>query len=263
MLVRFGQKSLYSVLDLKDAFHQVPLHEDSRPYTCTSTPMGVYQWKVVVMGLKNGVAIFQRVVDFCLGDVRDIASAYVDDILVGTNPLEPPAEPKEICQAPKEETKTVTRDLLLRHDKDLRQTLDELRRQKLVASKKCKFFKPEVTFCGHILGGGKRRPAPGKLAALEMWEEPKTLTALRGFLGFTNYYASYVEGYGELVADLQDLLKVGKKEGKAGSKKPIFFTEAHRKAFRALKEKLLSGLSLHVVNPDAPLSCAPTPATKL
>ena len=82
---------------------------------------------------------------------------------------------------------------------------------------------------------GERRPAPGKLAALELLEEPRTLTALRGFLGFTNYYSSYVEGYGALVADLQDLLKVNKAEGKAGSKKPIRFTEIHRAAFTALK----------------------------
>ena len=105
----------------------------------------------------------------------------------------------------------VTRELLDLHETDIRRTLTALRDQKLVAdTDKCKFFVPVVEFCGHLLGGGERRPAPGKLAALELWEEPRTLTALRGFLGFTNYYSSYVEGYGALVADLQDLLKVSK-----------------------------------------------------
>ena len=63
ILVAQGRRQVFSVMDLKDAFHQVPLHEESRPVTCTSTPRGTKQWRVVVMGLKNGVAIFQRVIE--------------------------------------------------------------------------------------------------------------------------------------------------------------------------------------------------------
>ena len=40
-------------------------------------------------------------------------------------------------------------------------------------------------------------------------------------LGFANYYASYVKGYAEIVAPLQDLLKVGKIEGKKGDRKSV------------------------------------------
>jgi len=79
-----ARRAMFTVMDLKDAFHQVPLHEDSRPYTCTSTPIGTKQWRVVFMGLRNGVPIFQRVVEHCLSEVQDIASPYVDDIIIGT-----------------------------------------------------------------------------------------------------------------------------------------------------------------------------------
>ena len=48
------------------------------------TPNGTKQWCVVVMGLKNGVAIFQRVIDYCMRDVLDVANPYVDDIIIGT-----------------------------------------------------------------------------------------------------------------------------------------------------------------------------------
>ena len=73
--------------------------------------------------------------------------------------------------------------------------MEALKLHRLVADiNKCQFFVKEVEICGHILGGGRRRPAPGKLLALEKWEAPKTVTALRGFLGFTNYYSSYVQG---------------------------------------------------------------------
>ena len=48
---------------MKDGYHQVPLREDHRYLTCMSTPRGTMQWRVLVMGLKNGIAIFARVME--------------------------------------------------------------------------------------------------------------------------------------------------------------------------------------------------------
>ena len=45
----------------------------------------------------------------------------------------------------------------------------------------------EIEFCGHIISGGRRRPAPGKLLAIQQVSVPITITDLRGFLGLTNY----------------------------------------------------------------------------
>ena len=73
---------------------------------------------------------------------------------------------------------------------------------------------PEKEFCGQILGGGIRRPTTGKLMAMENLEVPRTISELRAFLGFTNYYSSYIEGYAEVVARLQDKLRVPRNEGK-------------------------------------------------
>ena len=230
----FGKKALFSILDLKDAFHQVLLREDSRPLTCTSTPIGSIQWKVVVMGLKNGVPIFQRVVDHCLRPVRDVAAGYVDDVLVGTD-----------WAGSWEAT-------INQHDKDIKRVLNQFKVCKLVVDKKLKLLVREVEFCGHVLGGGKRRPAPGKLMAVEKWEPPKTVTQLRGFLGFTNYYSAYIRGYAAIVAPLQDLLKVTKIEGRKGSKAPVNFQTEHNAAFLEIKSRLLQGLALHSVKPDQP-----------
>lgn len=52
MLIKHGGCHIFSKIDLKQAFHQQPLHVESRPITCTHTPYGPYQWKVNVMGLK-------------------------------------------------------------------------------------------------------------------------------------------------------------------------------------------------------------------
>ena len=122
------------------AFHQQPMHPDSRHITCCYTPQGIYQWRVNVMGLQNASQQFQQMLDDRLQPVRDVANPYIDDILVGTW-----VEPGE--------------DLLAAHDRDVRKVLDLLKAEEFIVGK-WKLFVKEVEFCGHILGGGYENPPP-------------------------------------------------------------------------------------------------------
>ena len=234
LLVKQGANQIYAILDLSKAFREQPLHPQSRPITCCYTPQGVYQWKVNVMGLTNASQQFQQMMEDRLFPVRDVADPYIDDILVGTR-----VEPGE--------------DLVGQHEKDLRRVMEVLKVEKFVCDpKKCPFFVKEVEFCGQILGGGTRRPAPGKLMAIEKWPVPKTITELRSFLGFTNYYSSYIHEYAKLVGRFQDKLRVPRTEGKKGSKKQISLDEADIAAFEEIKRRLCGELVLQRVNPDKP-----------
>ena len=62
----------------------MPLHEDSRACTAMSTQLGPMQWKAVLMGAKNGNAVFQRMIEDLLGPVRDCADPFVDHIIIGS-----------------------------------------------------------------------------------------------------------------------------------------------------------------------------------
>ena len=42
----------------------------------------------------------------------------------------------------------------------------------------------QVEFAGHVVGHGQQRLMPGKLAALNHWEQPKTIRELRSFMVF-------------------------------------------------------------------------------
>ena len=64
ILVQQSRHTVFSILDLKDAFHQVPMAPECRWLTGTSTPRGSLQWKALAQGLNNGPSIFQRVVEF-------------------------------------------------------------------------------------------------------------------------------------------------------------------------------------------------------
>ena len=73
-------------------------------------------------------------------------------------------------------------EILRNHGRDVRSVLQTLAKHNiLVSPKKVQMFVKEVEFCGHILSEGRKRPAPGKLMAVQKWELPATVTQLRDF----------------------------------------------------------------------------------
>ena len=228
-----GKYKMWSVLDMKDGFHQIPLKDSSRDYTCMSTPLGLFRWKVLPMGLKNGNAIFQRVMDWVLRD-QGCANAYIDDVIIGS-------------------TGGTPEEVLANHDRDLRQVLDTLgQHQMRVNMKKPQLFMNSVQFCGHILVEGKRFPAPDKLSAIKDWELPKTVTALRGFLGLANYYSSYVPHFAEHAAPLTSMLQLNRQDGKKGSKKALQWSSEAFEAFHRLKKALTDKLEVFQLDLNKP-----------
>ena len=120
-----------------------------------STPRGTMQWRVLVMGLKKGNAISQRVMEEVMEGI-DYDVAYVDDLVLGSTTVEP------------------FETLLKEHDQDLRRALDRLIETGMVVNEKAQLFVQEVKFCGHILREGKRFPAPDKMLPIENGQLPCT-----------------------------------------------------------------------------------------
>ena len=82
ILQKQQKKCIFTVLDVKHGYHQMPIHPDSRPCKAMSTLLGPMQWKVVPMGAKNGNAAFQRMMEDLHRPVRDCADLFVDDIII-------------------------------------------------------------------------------------------------------------------------------------------------------------------------------------
>ena len=60
MASRLTGKKVYSIVDEKDGFWQVPLHDESS-YLCTfSTPYGRYRFKRMPFGIKSASEVFQK-----------------------------------------------------------------------------------------------------------------------------------------------------------------------------------------------------------
>ena len=79
----------FTTLDLTKGYHQMNLDTGSREYTAFTTPMGLYQWKVLPMGMKTSGAVFQQLMDSVLGDLQPkIAVVYINDITIFSPTLE-------------------------------------------------------------------------------------------------------------------------------------------------------------------------------
>lgn len=94
------------------------------------------------------------------------------------------------------------------HVGHLAAVFDILRSHSLYAKRyKYSFGQPKVKYLGHVITGERVSTDPSKIKAMVEWPTPKSLKAIRGFLGLTGYYRKYVVGYGTICRPLTDLLK--------------------------------------------------------
>ena len=182
LLDRVQGAKVFTSLDLASGYHQIRTHPADVPKTAFTVPGGHYQFKVLPFGLTNAPATFQR----CMNELfqhLDFVAVYLDDILIFSN------SPEE-------------------HLKHLDTVLRILKEQQLYCKlKKCEFCKPELRFVGDIVSGSGVQPDPAKVAAVKDWPAPHNVHELRKFLGFTNYFRKFLQGYSQRTKPLTALLK--------------------------------------------------------
>ena len=83
MLDRLSKASVYTKLDLRDAYHRLRIREGDEWKTAFKTRYGHYEYNVMPFGLANAPATFQSYVHRALGGLVDrTCVVYLDDILI-------------------------------------------------------------------------------------------------------------------------------------------------------------------------------------
>ena len=209
VLMKLDKAKYYSNIDLKMAYHQVPIEKESIPMTAFRTADAHYAYKRCPFGLTSMPSIFSRLMNviFERSPHRSNIHTYLDDILISTNTAES-------------------------HLKIIDHTLELLGKAKLkIRLEKCEFFKKEVKFLGFVLTQGGYTTITNKVEAINKMPAPTNVDLLRRFLGMTSFYRMFIENYAKIADPLFALLKKGE---------TFVWHEQHEKAFEMLKEALMS-----------------------
>ena len=58
---------------------------------------------------------------------------------------------------------------------------------------KCELFQKSLKYLGHVVSRTGIAMDPKKIEAINQWPKPKTVTDIRQFTGFTNYYRKFIK----------------------------------------------------------------------
>ena len=86
ILVTLRSAKFIEKIDLKSAYLQISLKENSKTITAFTVPgKGMYQFKGMPFGLTNAPTTFQRLIDmFITPDLKPNVFCYLDDIIIAT-----------------------------------------------------------------------------------------------------------------------------------------------------------------------------------
>ena len=217
-----GGGTLFSVIDLRQAYLQMEVEEHSRPFLTINTTRGLFQYQRLPYGVSSAPAIWQRAMDQILQGLPGVF-CYLDDIIITGHTIE-------------------------EHLERLVAVLKRLEEYGLKANReKCKFLRSFVEYLGHVISAEGLHQSPKKVKAITEMPKPQDVTQLRAFLGMVQYYAKFLPDLATHLAPLHRLLQ-----------KDVtwLWGAAEQTSFLVVKEMLLQDRVLMRYDPDSPLVLA-------
>ena len=146
--------------------------------------MGMYEFLRMSYGLCNTPAMFQRLMQNCLGELNlTYALIYLDDVIVYS--------------------KTEEEHLVRLHA-----VLERFMEQGLkLKPSKCNFFHTEISYLGHKVSTARMELGTEGLKGIAEIMPPTMYTQVRKFLGTTGYFRCFIKGYTRIAKPLNDLLQ--------------------------------------------------------
>jgi len=219
-----------SVIDLKSAFHSLPLSEKAQKYTGIASYHGGkhYFYKRLAMGLSVSPAIFQAKIDEILSEIPDSATfceAHYDDLIIFSLDKET-------------------------HRKHIKCVLEALEKHGLrISPSKAKLFRDSVVYMGSKISISKEghaciEPLASRCSAIRNMRQPKTPKEVKRLIGAVNFVAGHFHNVQRVLKPLHSLTRKGKQ---------FVWENEHEIAFLKVKEMMLSPAVLHLPKSEGQL----------
>ena len=218
LFATLGGGKVFSKLDMRNAYNQLLLSDESKPLTTINTHRGLFQYTRLCFGIASAPAIFQRTVEELLKGIPGVV-VFLDDILCsGRTHME--------------------------HEGRLCEVLKRLEQVGLkLHPSKCCFGVSSVQYLGYVIDATGLRPTKEKVDAITDAPEPKDVTQLRGYLGMLNFYRKFLVNAATVLEPLNSLLRKDVKWN---------WSQEHSKAFRDSKSLLIDACLIHF-DPSLPI----------
>lgn len=181
LIARVSTYSIFSTIDLKSAYHQLPLEPSEKQYTAFEADGKLYQFTRVPFGVTNGVACFQRVIDKIINDeMLEGVFPYLDDVTVcGKNQNE--------------------------HDENLDRFLKAIQKYDLTLNEeKCRFSEQSVKLLGYVVGNKTLKPDPNRLKPLMDLPIPNDTASLQRCMGMFAHHCKWIPAFSHKIRPLLD-----------------------------------------------------------
>lgn len=172
----------FSSLDANRGFWMVPLGERSSKLCTFNTPFGRFRFLRLPFGINAAPEIFHSEMVKLFGDIPGVI-IYIDDFLIFSSSIE-------------------------EHMRTLEMVLIRARKMGLrFNKKKCKLFKREIKFLGHIFDKSRVKADEEKITAIINMPRPDNVKDLQRFLGMINYLDCFIDKSSLKTRNLRELLK--------------------------------------------------------
>jgi hypothetical protein len=162
-----GGSDRFSTLDLRMGYHQIRIRKGDQYKLAFWGHDDIYMPLRTPFGPKNAPALFQRLMNEVLRELRAVARAFIDDTIVHIKGFQA-------------------------HLAALRAVFEKLRLYNIkVHPKKICILFPEIAFLGHMVHPIGLKPQEVKVAAIMQIPYPTSVTALKQLMGIINYYRKY------------------------------------------------------------------------
>ncbi|KAL0148064.1 hypothetical protein M9458_056604 [Cirrhinus mrigala] len=173
LIAQFHGSTVFSKLDLRQGYLQVPLHPSSRNLTAFVTHAGVFRYTRMPFGLSSAPSCFQKIMVSVLAGIPGVA-IYLDDVVIhGPTP----------------------------------ESHDERLSKLTLNAEKCIFSAPTIEYVGFQLSADGVTPLRSNIDAILAIPEPSSAAQVASFLGMTGYYLKFLPHYSATTAPLRRLLR--------------------------------------------------------